>query len=253
MCRMYLIVSQETENIFSWLVSYPNSLFAQSMNDSTSRPNADGWGIAWLDSGGNLLVQKSPEPAFIDPDFKMMAQKTRSSIVLSHVRRGSIGRNVYNNTHPYFYNNWLFAHNGNIPTVKTDREGFKSMIDFSFLTSIKGDTDSELFFYLCLSRLADIPMDDDEKIVRNLGGMVKEIKEMQKSDIDNTALNFMLVGKEIQIGYRFNRPLCYLEKSHKILVASEPINNYNLWQEIAEDSMFVIRNRKIKQYSIHNS
>lgn len=251
MCRLFLQVSKNNESATKYLVSKNNSLLAQSINDVSNRPNADGWGIAWVDTKDKIQMLKSPNPAFLDPKFKLTSGKVKSNIILAHIRRGSIGAVHYDNVHPFMHQKWAFVQNGNIPFLKNDRNALNDMINSEYQKEVIGTTDSELFFYMLLSKLEGVLFSGYSIIIENLSEAVNIVKEKMGTINNKKALNFILINPEIQIGYRLNRNMYYCKENNKIIVASEAINCYNGWKEIAEDTFFIIKDGNIMLFPVH--
>lgn len=113
--------------------------------------NPDGWGVAWYDEYGSQIIKES-RPASrsrLAEDFQKNLG-ARSRIFVSHIRRATVGRVGYTNTHPFYRRfdekTWVFAHNG---TIDTSQLNFSSS-EFSPI----GETDSERVFCSLLSWLS---------------------------------------------------------------------------------------------------
>jgi glutamine amidotransferase len=59
------------------------------------------------------------------------------------------------NTHPFRYRQWLFAHTGTIDGYPRSRERLAESLPEFLRRNVRGDTDSELLFHLFLSFLHD--------------------------------------------------------------------------------------------------
>ena len=113
--------------------------------------NPDGWGVAWYDEYGSQIIKES-RPASrsrLAEDFQKNLG-ARSRIFVSHIRRATVGRVGYTNTHPFYRRfdekTWVFTHNG---TIDTSQLNFSSS-EFSPI----GETDSERVFCSLLSWLS---------------------------------------------------------------------------------------------------
>ena len=114
--------------------------------------NRDGWGLAWYDRDGSAQVRKADE----DGDGDFVARKStayagltrtaESTLMIGHLRRASNGIQSTENSHPFIRRfqekDWVFAHNGSIPGVRTHP---RSM----------GGTDSEQVFHEMMDDLED--------------------------------------------------------------------------------------------------
>jgi predicted glutamine amidotransferase len=134
---------------------------------STLSPMAkDGHGLAGLNpKTKKWRVYKSPEPADTISDPTTIANIfAEYPLVIGHIRNAhiidvpkSVIANELNskpeNTHPFYYKNHVFLHNGRFinahhPSV---RRWFQSNILPEYWQHVKGNTDSEMVFYLFLS------------------------------------------------------------------------------------------------------
>ena len=94
-------------------------------------------------------------PAHADESFLAAGREVRSAVVLAHVREASVGPVLPENTHPFLFDRWLFAHNGTVARfrdVPAVRGALEAEIDHDLRLEIRGDTDSERVFYLFLTR-----------------------------------------------------------------------------------------------------
>jgi len=71
------------------------------------------------------------------------------------VRAATIGNLRTENTHPFRYRQWLFAHTGTIDGFSHLRDRLVESVPEFLLRNLRGDTDSELLFHLFLSFLHD--------------------------------------------------------------------------------------------------
>jgi glutamine amidotransferase len=111
----------------------------------------DGWGVAFCEDG-DALVLREPAAASESALVRFMESSgPRSRLVLSHIRKGTVGPTRLANTHPFARplggRLHLFAHNGDVPGVRHDRR-----FDPGRHHPI-GDGDSELAFGALLHRL----------------------------------------------------------------------------------------------------
>lgn len=105
----------------------------------------DGWGVAWYYGDQNFL-QKFPTDAFVDERYPKTLKKIgEPDILLAHLRKVSVGKISLNNSHPFRFGQWSFCHNGTI------YQSEKLKIIKKLTGEIKGNTDSEKFFFACLS------------------------------------------------------------------------------------------------------
>ncbi len=113
-----------------------------------------GWGIGFYQSG-EVLLRRRPIDERDVIDLAEAAESVRTDVLIGHVRRASVGSLRTENTHPFRYRMWLFAQTGTIGGFSSLRERLLASQPEFLRRNVRGDTDSELFFYLFLSFLHD--------------------------------------------------------------------------------------------------
>lgn len=113
-----------------------------------------GWGIGFYQSG-EVLLRRRPVDERDVIDLAEAAENIRTDILVGHVRHPSVGTLRTENTHPFRYRNWLFAQTGTIVGFERLRDRLLASQPEFLSRNIRGDTDSEMFFYLFLSFLHD--------------------------------------------------------------------------------------------------
>jgi predicted glutamine amidotransferase len=112
--------------------------------------HGDGWGMAWYE-GVEPVTRKSPIRADSEPEYDKLAREPLSDLGLVHLRWATPGLGVNErNSHPFRYEQYVFAHNGAIHPQ--DRLG--EMLPPEWERRLGGTTDSERYFLLIMSRLA---------------------------------------------------------------------------------------------------
>jgi predicted glutamine amidotransferase len=143
MCRLLGLNSgREPVSASFWLVDAPDSLEVQSHR------NVDGSGIGFFDPSGNPVVDKQPEPAFADEEFRREAKRARSVTFVAHVRYATAGNLTMANTHPFTMDGRLMAHNGGFGEMGRLEEQLGR-----YRGLVQGDTDSERFFALITQQI----------------------------------------------------------------------------------------------------
>ncbi|MCX5744982.1 MAG: class II glutamine amidotransferase [Proteobacteria bacterium] len=148
MCRLFGFRSVIRSQVHRSLVASENALGQQSAN------HPDGWGVAYYVDGAPH-VTKSPGHALSDTLFHRVSGVVSSETVLAHVRKATQGGSgSVLNCHPFQYGRWVFAHNGDVPRFGTWREALVAEVNPTLRPFILGETDSEVLFFMFLSRLA---------------------------------------------------------------------------------------------------
>jgi predicted glutamine amidotransferase len=113
-----------------------------------------GWGIGFYQSG-EVLLRRRPIDERELIDMAEAAENVRTDVMIGHIRRATVGSLRTENTHPFRYRSWLFAQTGTIQGFDRLRERLLASQPEFLRRNVRGETDSELFFYLFLSFLHD--------------------------------------------------------------------------------------------------
>jgi predicted glutamine amidotransferase len=143
MCRLLGAVASEPAQFRLTLREAPRSLAF------LSREHRDGWGIGVYSETDGWSIQRGTLCAHEDDEFHEVAAGSRGELLVAHVRKRTVGAVSLENTHPFCHGRWVFAHNGTIQDI----EWVRSQTPPARLESIRGETDSELFFAFLMSRL----------------------------------------------------------------------------------------------------
>jgi len=143
------------------------------------KQNPDGWGIGWYKNGKALIYKEPLQIGVNGSKFEDRRKDVYSSIMVSHVRKATCGTRSIENSHPFQYLNWIFAHNGQV-----DRDVLLESLDDRFIDSVQGETDSEVYFYWVL------------QCIEENGDAVKGVRKAVEYVIRNaknvTGLNFVM-------------------------------------------------------------
>lgn len=150
MCKLFFTLYDEK------ISEHVKEFLAQS--DQSDHPNTtcgqskDGFGLAWINPDTNRFeIYKQPFSYDKDENIENVIQNLPQKMVMGHIREKSFGDRSMENTHPFFYDNKIFMHNGHIVDFEKHAKFIKSYIARKFHHHIRGETDSELLFYLLLS------------------------------------------------------------------------------------------------------
>ncbi len=119
-----------------------------------SRGGALGWGIGFY-QGGEVLMRRRPIDDHQAIEISKLAADVRADVVIGHVRNATVGALRTENTHPFRYRQWLFAQTGTLPSFDAIRERLVASVPEFLRSSIRGETDAEILFYVFLSFLHD--------------------------------------------------------------------------------------------------
>ena len=117
-------------------------------------PGPLSWGLGFY-QGGEVLLRRRPSDERTALDVARLAKDLRSDLMIGHVRAATVGTTRTENTHPFRYREWLFAHTGSLESYERIRPRLLDSIPEFLRKNIRGDTDSEVLFHVVLSFLHD--------------------------------------------------------------------------------------------------
>lgn len=148
MARLFGLIGNRADLAGRVLASEKDALSVQSRNGQL------GWGIGFY-QGGEVLMRRRPIDDHASIDVAKIAGDVRTDLLLGHVRNATIGTLRTENTHPFRYRQWLFAQTGTLPSFDSIRERLVTSVPEFLRSSIRGETDAEILFYVFLSFLHD--------------------------------------------------------------------------------------------------
>ncbi|HVH42304.1 MAG TPA: class II glutamine amidotransferase [Labilithrix sp.] len=119
-----------------------------------SRGGQLGWGIGFY-QGGEVLMRRRPIDDHASIDVSKIASDVRADLLVGQVRSATVGALRTENTHPFRYRQWLFAQTGTLPSFDAIRSRLVASVPEFLRSSIRGETDAEILFYIFLSFLHD--------------------------------------------------------------------------------------------------
>lgn len=151
----------------------------------TPATKIDSWGIGFYQ--GEVLLQRRPKAPTEELDFYEVAKELRTDAIIGHARAGTVGKPKNENTHPFRFRSWMFAHHGTVPDYeRVQKELLASVPDF-LARNIRGQTDSEVLFHLFLAYLHGTNKLDEGRVstamVRDaLRSTLKRVEELCGAD-----------------------------------------------------------------------
>ena len=212
MCRLFGFRSVIQSQVHRSLVEADNALAVQS----SSHP--DGWGVAYYVDGAPHLT-KSASTALHDQLFKRVSGIVASETVVAHIRKATVGTNSVLNTHPFQYGRWVFAHNGDIPEFDRCRADLQAEIAPRLRRYILGETDSEVIFYLFLSRLQRHGRLSEKRMLDDVFGALQETIDIVRRVCDGddapapALLNLLVTDGQCIAAHQGGKELYY--STHK--------------------------------------
>lgn len=267
MCRLFGFRSVMESGVHRSLVSADNALAAQSER------HPDGWGVAYY-VAGSPHVLRNVATAVDDSLFHHVSGIVTSETVVAHLRKATQGEQSVLDTHPFQYGRWVFAHNGNVSNFPELREHLVRRIPPVLRRFVLGKTDSEVFFYLLLGKMAEraelerpgYPLRDLAAAAREAIHEVTEVAGPLCPDNDappsNNFLTFLITNGRTMLAHQGGKTLCY--STHKrrcperdacpyfapeceqevdsgfvshLVFSSEPLHGQNVWRTLSLGEM----------------
>jgi glutamine amidotransferase len=113
-----------------------------------------GWGVGFYQNG-EILLKRRPIDDRAHIALRDLTRDIRTDLLVAHVRAATVGAQRTENTHPFRYRQWLFAHTGTVEAFSSLRGRLRESLPAFLLRDVRGETDSELLFHLFLSFLHD--------------------------------------------------------------------------------------------------
>lgn len=192
--------------------------FAEHERDALRVSNGDGeargWGVGFF-HGGEILLKRRPLDDRAEIDLSEMIAEVRSDILIAHVRRATVGTTRTDNTHPFRYRHWIFANTGTVGGFGDVRTRLLESLPQFLQRALRGDTDSELLFYLYLSFLHDagqlgdqvVPPKDVFAALKSSLGLVNRIaSEAGQGDMHT---NILLATPDYLVAAHRGAPMGY--------------------------------------------
>jgi len=267
MCRMIGCVSQSSVDLNYPLLDAPYALVRQSKQDRAGKTHRDGWGIACWNGDSAPLVHKNFKPAFDDNLFAERASQLQAPIWIAHVRAASSGNVRIENTHPFHFGSWAWAHNGTIiKPLDLLNDIIMDNIAPEFRVLRRGSTDSELCFLLFLTELlrrceGDLANPSIEIIASAMRAVVTFLNTVAAPLKQNPpTMNFMASNGKILVTTRWGKSLWMLQSTRKnesagnanssaVYIASEPFDDDD-WEEVRDRSLVIVDKNGLLRTSV---
>jgi predicted glutamine amidotransferase len=269
MCRLYGFRASAETKVECTLVHAQNALLLQSRSDLRGKSHPDGWGIGFY-PGTMPEVEHRAAAAYQDVQFGRTAERVYSRTVVAHIRMATIGSVALENTHPFSYGPWIFAHNGTLTAFATLEDRLVSETGPRLQTFRRGSTDSEQIFFWLLSRLERAGIAPETPCS---GSDLATLKSVVAVGIDQLArwcaeasadkparLNVILTDGVFLVATLWNQTLYWVGRRgihdceicgiphvrhaqetgyRAVVVASEPISQED-WREIPDRSLLTV-------------
>ena len=205
--------------LFAVVQSDPNLLRCQvrrledhvALREGERPPDAYGFGYY---RGNDVLLGKRPSGAPASFTLSQLAGAVDSETLLVHARRATVGTQKDENTHPFRFRRWLFAHDGTVEAFAVVKPRLLASLPDFLRRNVEGDTDSEHAFMVFLMHLREAGRLDDldveaAEVGRALGKTVRTLEALSREAGARTAsaLDFMATNGRVLAAVRHGRPL----------------------------------------------
>lgn len=203
------------------LQSDPNLLRCQvarldphvALTDPERLPDAYGFGHY---GGGSVLLGKRPTGASHPLGLAELVGQLDSEALLVHARCATVGKAKDENTHPFRFRRWLFAHDGTVEAFDRVRPRLEAALPEFLRRNVMGDTDSERVFNLFLKLLKDEGRIDELDLdagtaARALAGTIRQLEAWGREAGTQrpSRLNLVATNGRIMVATRRGGPLHY--------------------------------------------
>jgi len=190
--------------------------------------NPDGWGIGWYERDEAKIFKQGISATAKGSKLPILSRNVKSKIIIAHVRKGTEAEPAERNSHPFKYGNWIFAHNGSV-----DRKYLLPLLSTKYSRKIRGETDSEVYFYLLLQCI-----DEEGSVIE---GIEKAIKITVKRK--HSGLNFLLSDGSNLYAFRYTSRFKNYYTLYKL--KREPSNPGPI-EFLSEETKALIRSKSLK-------
>lgn len=184
-----------------------------SLQGAERPPDAYGFGYY---QAGNVLLGKRPTGAPAPLSLPELVGKVDSEALVVHARQATVGKAKDENTHPFRWHRWLFAHDGTIEGWDRVRPKLVAALPDFLRRNVFGETDSEHAFMYFLKLLKDAGQADEldldaQTAGRALGKTVKHIEAWCRDVGEQrpSRLNLVATNGRILVATRRGGPLFY--------------------------------------------
>ena len=165
-----------------------------------------GWGIAWYDHTGKPHIQKGKRSAINQTQNQPVTLSLTSYLAVSHLRFASSGSITDENTHPFHFQTWVFAHSGTV-----HKEKLSNALVPPYNQNYQSEPiDSEIYFRFILQSIKE-------------KGEINGIKHAVTLANDKRGASFLLSDGTSLYAYSYGIPLYYLKwRGQKLFQQTAP-------------------------------
>ncbi len=184
-----------------------------ALADPERLPDAYGFGYY---KGNDVLLGKRPSGAPGPFTLSQLAGAVDSEALVAHARYATVGTQKDENTHPFRWRRWLFAHDGTVEAFRELKPRLLEALPDHLRRNIEGDTDSEHAFMLFLKHMRETGRIEDLDVEASVIGkaLAQTVRDLEtwSREVGATrpsGLNFVATNGRSLAATRRNRPLHY--------------------------------------------
>jgi predicted glutamine amidotransferase len=251
MCRLFFIFDHSLKNSEIKRILYQRqekkSKYCISKKDWG--PRKDGMGLAYRFKNQWTVRTCPTDPQICGQILVDIPKDTdsKTSPIIIHLRKRCVLERCaastalvgFENTHPFLYRDYVFAHNGELSNFERNSEKLLPFIDSSLRENIIGKTDSEQLFYLLLTFYnrfisEDKKIDKIDYIEIHQKVLVPFFELLSKQfteylmNIIFSCPEFSIITRYIHSPKNIQKPLSLYYSSNKntgLVISSEPISS----------------------------
>ena len=174
----------------------------------------DGWGVGSYQAG-EVLLRKRPAEQREQVNFVDLVRDLRTDAAIVHVRAATVGARSLDNTHPFRFRQWLFAHTGSIPGFEATRADLLARLPDFIARNIR----SEIVFATFLSFIWETGRLDDPELDRKTMAQaifqtVGAIDDVSKKHSQEPAvLNCVVTNHHAMVALRRGLPMSWVKRT----------------------------------------
>jgi glutamine amidotransferase len=183
-----------------------------SLGDPDRLPDAYGFGYF---TTGDVLLGKRPSGAPAPLTVAQLVGEVDTDVLVAHARYTSIDNHKDENTQPFRFHRWLFAHDGAIEGFALVKPRLLELLPDFLRRAIEGQTEAEHAFMVFLKFLRDEGRLDDLDLEADAAGeaLARTVRQIdawsREVGAQKSSLNFVATNGRILAATRRGRPLSY--------------------------------------------
>lgn len=186
----------------------PLTRYLADVLDQTCASGEGSWGMGFYQNG-DVLLKKQPLLRVQSFQELIRTDRIHSSVVVVHHKTLAGEPYKYEQSHPFRYRGYVFAHEGMIPGFAGIQPAILDYIPGFIRSNIRGRTDSEHMFHLFLAFLRDagrlenrfVPKDAVLGAVRSTFALVRSLCQ-QNGATDPATTNMIVTNGEFLLAVR---------------------------------------------------